>query len=123
MSKKSQRVQFVDAIANVCGAPRSTVRNTKEDRLVDYSTKLNRAQESNARPFLMKLGFKDKFIPSTGGSTFGDFSSDVYGSNYYHPNGAWVSVFSSFRADPATFNIIFDGTEEQAKGFMEDPAA
>jgi hypothetical protein len=122
MSKKSQKVRFVDIILGVCCAARSTVRNTTENtNFVEYSAKLNHALESGAQALLTRLGFKPVDMAATGSSTRGDFSSDVYGTNYAHPNGSSVSVWTSFTFSPATFNLRFRGTEEQAKAFMDEP--
>jgi hypothetical protein len=106
---------FLKEITSRCSAASPTIRNTKERfSYLSYSAKLNGQSEYGAESYLKGLGFVSKDIPSTGGSSRGDFSSDAYGLNLTHPNGVTVSVSSWFGGGEApTFNISVSGTEEQ----------
>lgn len=106
---------FLKEITSRCDAASPTIRNTKERvSYLSYSAKLNGQSEYGAEAYLKGLGFVSKDIPSTGGSSRGDFSSDAYGLNLTHPNGVSISVSSWFGGGEApTFNITVSGSEEK----------
>lgn len=106
---------FLKEITSRCDASTPSVRNTKERfSYLSYSAKLNGQREYGAETYLKGLGFVSKDIPSTGGSSRGDFSSDAYGLNLTHPSGVTVCVNSWFGGgESPTFNITVSGTEEQ----------
>lgn len=118
-TKKTPQVQFLDLIADACCAPRSTIKNTSVSSWsVRMQTKLNRASETYARPLLQKLGFGQESLKGTGSSSQGDFSSDIYGSVYKHPNGTEVTIHSHFGYGSATFHIAVSVSAENALAFI-----
>lgn len=105
---------FLKEITSRSSASAPTVRNTKDRGYsMSYSARLNGQKEYGAETYLKGLGFVSKDIPSTGGSSRGDFSSDAYGMTLTHPSGVSVTVNSWFGggSDP-TFNISVSGSEE-----------
>lgn len=103
---RAARMKLVAEIAAACGASRPTVKSvTESSGNLYFKTTIKTAKESDSETLMTSMGFTRQNEMSTKGSTFGDFSSDIYGTIWIHGLGITVAIFSSFKFNPATFNI------------------
>lgn len=103
---------LLKAIANRCYMPPPNKNNTDiSSTSLSYSANHGNSQQYNAEPYLKHLGFVSKLNDHGGGSSRGDFSSDIYSTTFTHGR-VTVNVGSSFRSSPRVFVSISGPAEE-----------